>query len=448
MNHPGADETFTDARRRWPGVPELMPDRRLSDDAISHSRNRLSPDAYVEVEGLVARYGQRRARGSDRKRSVLEDVSFEVKKGTVFVLLGQSGCGKSTTLRCVAGLHEPEKGLIALNGRTVFSAERGINMPPEKRSLGMVFQSYALWPHMTVLQNVQFALSGLRRSRLRKAGVASAAAVEALRNVGLHEFANVYPGMLSGGQQQRVALARALVGRPDLLLLDEPLSNLDASIRLELRRSLRETLVEQAMTAIYVTHDYEEALSVGDDIAVMSEGKIVERGAPLELFRRPMTTTGALAVGRGNVIVGDCTGVTDGAATVETRWGTLRCGCALQLTSGLVGKPVNVLIRPSDLEILPDRIPMHSDEDLGSLEGVCSSKSFLGEVAEYEVANGTEQLVVRQMPGDVGLARMSVGEPVNVRLNRLGWIVDAMSSLGSMPVVNRSVEEPLNGRTP
>src|SRR5947199_3903215 len=216
-------------------------------------------------------------------RPAVDGVSFTVPAGEIVVLLGPSGCGKTTTLRCVAGLEHPTDGEISIGGNTVSSPARGILVPPRLRELGMVFQSYAVWPHMTVRQNVVYPLKHRKMTRAD----ANRKVDEVLELVGLAEYADRPVVALSGGQMQRVALARSIVYRPQLLLLDEPLSNLDAKLRLRLRDDLRVILKQTGMTALYVTHDQAEAVVLGDRIGVMRDGKLLQMGTPGEIYNRP-----------------------------------------------------------------------------------------------------------------------------------------------------------------
>src|SRR5450432_1905268 len=216
-------------------------------------------------------------------RPAVDGVSFAVPAGEIVVLLGPSGCGKTTTLRCVAGLEHPTDGEIKIGGKIVSSPARGIMVPPRSRDLGMVFQSYAVWPHMTVRQNVVYPLKHRKVSRSE----ADRKVAEVLELVGLTEYADRPVVALSGGQMQRVALARSVVYRPQLLLLDEPLSNLDAKLRLRLRDDLRVILKQTGMTALYVTHDQAEAVVLGDRIGVMRDGKLLQMGTPDEIYNRP-----------------------------------------------------------------------------------------------------------------------------------------------------------------
>ncbi|HXE52100.1 MAG TPA: ABC transporter ATP-binding protein, partial [Tepidisphaeraceae bacterium] len=225
----------------------------------------------IRIERLSKRFGDTIA---------LDDINLSVAAGELFFLLGPSGCGKSTLLRLIAGLYQPTSGRIFFNHRDVTP------LPTEQRNAVMVFQSYALWPHMTVRENIQFGLNVRGLSRQQQTQRAS----EALRLVQLEPLAGRKPNQLSGGQQQRVALARALAVRPDCLLLDEPLSNLDAKLRHEMRSEIRRICKEQGLTTIYVTHDQAEALSVADRIAVMEAGRVVQVGAPADLYQNPRSS--------------------------------------------------------------------------------------------------------------------------------------------------------------
>src|SRR6476646_10032479 len=233
-------------------------------------------------------------------RPAIDGVSFAVPAGEIVVLLGPSGCGKTTTLRCVAGLEHPTSGEISIAGRLVSSPERGILVPPRARDLGMVFQSYAVWPHMTVRQNVVYPL----KHRDIPRGEARRMVDETLALVGLSEYADRAVVALSGGQMQRVALARSIVYRPKLLLLDEPLSNLDAKLRLRLRDDLRVILKQTGMTALYVTHDQAEAVVLGDRIGVMRDGRLLQMGTPDEIYNRPADLFVANFTGATNELSG------------------------------------------------------------------------------------------------------------------------------------------------
>src|ERR1700704_2589437 len=245
--------------------------------------------ASVELRGLVKRYGP---------LAVVDNVSLTIEHGRLVCLLGPSGCGKTTTLRLIAGFVEPSAGEIRVGERIVSSAAR--TLPPERRNMSMIFQSYALWPHMTVAENVAYGL------KLRKNDRATIARKlkSILTTTHLEQLADRYPGELSGGQQQRVALARALVVEPETLLLDEPLSNLDANLREEMRFEVRRLHDEYRYTTVYVTHDQSEAMTTADVIAVMNAGKIEQAGSPEEIYDRPRSEFVARFIGSSNVVKG------------------------------------------------------------------------------------------------------------------------------------------------
>src|SRR3989440_5624492 len=246
--------------------------------------------------------------------TAVDRISLEIADGELFTLLGPSGCGKTTLLRLIAGFAAVDGGEIRFGERRV---ER---LPPYARNIGMVFQNYALWPHMTVRGNVTY---GLRLRKLTGAEIARRLAA-GLAKVNLTGLEDRYPGQLSGGQQQRVALARALVLNPDILLLDEPLSNLDAKIRVQVRAEIHTLQRELGITTVYVTHDQEEALSLSDRVAVMRDGRVLQVAAPKELYERPVTRFVADFVGTNNFIAGVCRGVTGDQVLVDTALGLLR----------------------------------------------------------------------------------------------------------------------------
>ena len=261
--------------------------------------------AALLIEDLVKRF----ATG----KPAVDGVSFEVPAGEIVVLLGPSGCGKTTTLRCVAGLEHPTGGRISIGDRVVSEPERGLLVSPRERDIGMVFQSYAVWPHMTVRQNVAYPL----KHRRNGGGDINAKVNDTLELVGLRDYAERPVTSLSGGQMQRVALARSLVYRPQLLLLDEPLSNLDAKLRLRLRDELRRILKQTGMTGLYVTHDQAEAIVLGDRIGVMREGKLLQMAAPGEIYNRPADPFVANFTGAANVLLGKVLAREGERATVD-----------------------------------------------------------------------------------------------------------------------------------
>src|ERR1700709_173976 len=278
-------------------------------------------------------------------RPAIDGVSFAVPAGEIVVLLGPSGCGKTTTLRCVAGLEHPTGGEIGIAGRVVSSPGRGILVPPRQRDLGMVFQSYAVWPHMTVRQNVVYPLKHRKLSRAD----ARKKVDEALALVGLSEYADRPVVALSGGQMQRVALARSIVYRPQLLLLAEPLSNLDAKLRLRLRDDLRIILKQTGMTALYVTHDQAEAVVLGDRIGVMRDGKLLQMDTPDQIYNRPADLFVANFTGATNELTGTMLECNGKFGVVD--FGDGRRGEAALLHTLELGDKVRIAVRPENIRI-------------------------------------------------------------------------------------------------
>jgi iron(III) transport system ATP-binding protein len=278
-------------------------------------------------------------------RPAIDGVSFAVPAGEIVVLLGPSGCGKTTTLRCVAGLEHPTGGEISIGGRVVSSPARGVLVPPRLRELGMVFQSYAVWPHMTVRQNVIYPLKHRKMTRAD----ANRKVDEVLQLVGLSEYAERPVVALSGGQMQRVALARSIVYRPQLLLLDEPLSNLDAKLRLRLRDDLRSILKLTGMTALYVTHDQAEAVVLGDRIGVMRDGKLLQMGTPDEIYNRPADLFVANFTGATNELAGTLVARNGQFGVVD--FGEGRRGEVALLHALDVNDRVRIALRPENIAI-------------------------------------------------------------------------------------------------
>jgi len=330
--------------------------------------------AELVVTGLTRRYGAVHA---------VDDVSFRVADGELLTLLGPSGCGKSTTLFSIAGLDRPDGGQIRVGADVFFDAAAGVHRAPEQRNCGLVFQSYALWPHMTVRDNVLFPL------KLRRFGAAQARdkARWALSLVEMEAYAERYPHELSGGQQQRVALARTLVYEPQVLLLDEPLSNLDAKLRLRARGWLRELQTRLRLTTLYVTHDQDEALALSDRIAVMSGGRIVQLGTPRQIYREPASAFIADFVGHSNILAGAPVRHADGSFGV-----TLGDAQTLALSAAPAGAAtgtVQVAIRPEHITLRPpDAAPAGGN----LLRGRIIQRDFLGTRFEYLVAIGDEVL--------------------------------------------------------
>src|SRR5262245_5269972 len=310
----------------------------------------------VDIRGVVKRFGTVTA---------VSAVDLTVADGELFTLLGPSGCGKTTLLRLLAGFYQPDEGTIRFGDRVVNG------LPPYERRIGMVFQNYALWPHMTVADNVCY---GLRLRRLPSEEIARRLH-EGLRKVNLVGFESRYPGQLSGGQQQRVALARALVLNPDILLLDEPLSNLDAKIRIQVRAEIRRLQQDLRITTVYVTHDQEEALSLSDRVAVMKDGAVLQVGTPKELYERPRTRFVADFVGTNNLLPGD---------VLDRRGDRLVVGTALGRFHGIAG-PAAVGGR-CVLAIRPENVSLGGAAgDDNAASGRIAFASYLGNTLRYDI---------------------------------------------------------------
>ena len=316
----------------------------------------------------------------------VDSISLKVPEGSFFTLLGPSGCGKSTTLRCVAGLETPDGGTIRIGGETVFSSHEKIALPTFRRDIGMVFQSYAIWPHMTVFDNVAYPL---RIKKLTRAEVRRKVE-KSLTAVGLAHLADRPAPNLSGGQQQRVALARALVREPKALLLDEPLSNLDAKLREQMRAEIKRLQSRLGVTTLYVTHDQTEALAVSDHIAVMNGGKIVDLGRPRDIYFRPSSGFTADFVGLANRFNARVTDRGPILAQCETAFGAL--SCVLPQTAG--GDDLTIFVRPEDVIVSRTR----PADAINVLEGVITELVFLGEMLDCHIAVGSQVIRARVHP--------------------------------------------------
>jgi iron(III) transport system ATP-binding protein len=302
--------------------------------------------------------------------TAVDAVTLDIADGELFTLLGPSGCGKTTLLRLIAGFYRPDAGTLSFDERVVNQ------IPPYARNIGMVFQNYALWPHMTVFQNVAY---GLRLRGLSGAALAARVA-EGLRKVNLAGLEGRYPGQLSGGQQQRVALARALVLNPGILLLDEPLSNLDAKIRVQVRAEIRGLQQDLGITTVYVTHDQEEALSLSDRVAVMRDGRVLQVGAPRDLYERPRTRFVADFVGTNNLVAGTARAAEGEVLVVETAWGRLRARATGAIQPG---EPCVLAVRPENVAI--DLRGPATGADGNRVSGRITLASYFGNALRYDV---------------------------------------------------------------
>jgi iron(III) transport system ATP-binding protein len=334
-------------------------------------------------------------------RPAVDGVSFRVDVGEIVVLLGPSGCGKTTTLRCVAGLEHPTMGVISIGGAIVSAPERGVLVPPRLRNIGMVFQSYAVWPHMTVRQNVAYPL----RHRKIAGAEADRKIADVLELVGLSEYTDRPVVSLSGGQMQRVALARSLVYEPQLLLLDEPLSNLDAKLRLRSRDDLRRIIKQTGVTALYVTHDQAEAVVLGDRIGVMRDGKLLQMAPAEELYNRPIDLFVANFTGASNLFAGR-------VLARNGEFGTVEAGDGHRLTAWLPtsiapGQAVNVAVRPENVRCT------ESAGEPNTFTARVAARRYHGTQTVYELAVLGGKLEAIELGTDV---RHPVGSEITVML--------------------------------
>jgi len=334
----------------------------------------------IRLDGLTKHYLT-----EGRQTTVLDGIDLTIPANRIFTLLGPSGCGKTTLLRCIVGLETPDAGEIRIGDEVVWSAERGINVPVERRGLGMVFQTYAIWPHMTVFDNVAYPLQVRRvaRDEIRRR------VAETLAFVQLKGFEGRLATRLSGGQQQRVALARALVAKPRVILFDEPLSNLDAKLREETRKELRTFLSELGITAVYVTHDRVEALALSDRIAVMRAGQIVEIGEPRKIYFAAEHRFVADFIGRASLLQAHITGQERGGTRVESGLGSLLC----RHRDGVPNTQTTLCIRPEDIRVLQEGET--APAGWNAVEGKVASLVFVGEACEGEIAVGETHLLAR-----------------------------------------------------
>jgi iron(III) transport system ATP-binding protein len=341
----------------------------------------------VVVKGLTKRYGNVTA---------VDRLDLTIDEGEFVVLLGPSGCGKTTTLRCIAGLEEISDGTISMGGTVVSSPTR--SLPPEQRAIGMVFQSYAVWPHMTVTQNVAF---GLKLKKLPTAEIDRRVS-EVLELVGLGQLGARGVSQLSGGQQQRVALARAIILEPKVLLFDEPLSNLDAKLRERMRFELRSLQQRLGITSIYVTHDQQEAMVIGDRVVLMNGGRIEQMGDPWTIYHRPATRFAAEFIGLANVLPGQV--VSTGPTVVA-----LDNGLRLESdqTEFGVGDRVELVVRPEHVELAPGTLTGPN-----TFEGRVASLYFLGNLADVTIDVGGISLRCQASPP----RQLPTGHPVGVRI--------------------------------
>jgi len=356
--------------------------------------------AGISIRGLSKSYG------GDADLAAVADLSLDIDDGQFVTLLGPSGCGKTTTLRLIAGFIAPDAGTIHADGRLLSSGTQVV--PPEERGMGMVFQNYAVWPHRTVFENVVFGLK-LRR-------IAAAEARERVKRtlalVNLTGLEDRLPGQLSGGQQQRVALARSLVVEPEILLLDEPLSNLDAKLRERMRGELKELQRRTGITFVYVTHDQSEALALSDRIAVIHGGRLQQLGTPEEVYARPASRVVADFMGLINLLPARMISKEAGRGRLETAtgWTTV----ADVPASAASGQRVEIAVRPEDIRLQPHRDADHGPQDEGHQVATVTECTFLGSIMEYHVTlQDGAVLRVQTHP----IEQFAVGDKVAVRID-------------------------------
>ena len=342
----------------------------------------------LTISNLVKSFGGESRSGGGRVLAV-DDVSLEVGEGEMFTLLGPSGCGKTTTLRSVAGLERPDSGRIVVGDRVLFG--RGINVPANQRGLGMVFQSYAIWPHMTVFDNVAFPLQVRKRSQRPSKREIRERVGKVLETMELDHLADRQATKLSGGQQQRLALARAIVIEPPLMLLDEPLSNLDAKLRENLRYELKRLQRELGITSIYVTHDQIEALALSTTIAVMKDGHVLQTGRPREVYESPNCKFVAEFIGTSNFLRGKVVSRVGDCVEIDTDAGRVQLVSSAQVPAG---EEVLAAVRPESLELSTTGWGNRPNE----WPGTVTNRAFLGEAVDHIVRVGQSSLRVRCNP--------------------------------------------------
>ncbi|HWG00471.1 MAG TPA: ABC transporter ATP-binding protein [Trebonia sp.] len=342
----------------------------------------------IKLTDLAKRYA-----GRSVTANAVDGIDLEIPEGKLVTLLGPSGCGKTTTLRLIAGLERADHGVIEIGGQVVSDPAHRVFVGPHRRPIGIVFQSYAIWPHMTVIENVMFPLR-VARPRPKRAH-ARAAAMQALELVGLEDFADRPAPALSGGQQQRVALARALVREPKVLLLDEPLSNLDKGLRGRMRDEIRAVQQRLGITTLFVTHDQDEALAISDDVVVMNGGHVIERGLPQEIYTYPRNEFTARFLGVSNSLDGVVGTVGPDGATVV--FGTRSMVCA-KCGDVRPGDRVSVFLRPESFRLSRRQ---HSD---GAWRGSIEFSIYHGDCWDYHVRVGDHVLKVRVYQEKVGLS--------------------------------------------
>ena len=358
--------------------------------------------AFLKVEKLSKRFGDHQA---------IDNVSFEIEEKKLFVLLGPSGCGKTTTLRCIGGLEKPDSGFIDIKNETVSNSEEHIFVPAEKRGMGMVAQSYAIWPHMSVFENIAFPLRMAKFDKNLLAGrVEEALDMVQLKGLGARNATD-----LSGGQQQRVALARAIVGRPKLLLFDEPLSNLDAKLREQMRYLLKEIQTEIGITAVYVTHDQSEAMGLGDELIVMNNGKIEQSDQAKSLYNNPKTKFVGEFIGTANMIEGDIIQKDSNSCKISLKNNTNEEIITARISSNSVTEKAVLLFRPEWISI----VKKTRDKQENSIDGAVKTYQYLGDRSELIIETEFADIKASVLDDN----DYTLGEKVTIKINQNKAIV-------------------------
>lgn len=361
----------------------------------------------LSVEDLTKIFGARKSSADEGRVVAVDGISFTVAKGKLFTLLGPSGCGKTTTLRCIAGLERPTAGEIRIDGRVLYSSRSGTWVPGNRRGLGMVFQSYAIWPHMNVWENTVYPLTVVRRSARPSKKEQRERTERVLSIVQLDHLADRRATDLSGGQQQRLALARALIMEPPLLLLDEPLSNLDAKLRVGMRLEVKRLQREVGVTSVYVTHDQVEALAISDSVAVMDHGVIRQIGRPRSIYDRPENLFVADFIGTTNMIGGKVTARSSGGGyIVDTPHGVVEAATGPRAELAL-GADVFVSVRPEHVTLSADEFTPGPNRWRGRI----LTRAYLGEAVDHVIQVGDLEINSRTNP------HVSIAEGVEVTLH-------------------------------
>ncbi|MBH21668.1 MAG: ABC transporter ATP-binding protein [Rhodobiaceae bacterium] len=352
--------------------------------------------AFLKVQNLSKKFDNHQA---------VDNISFEIEEKKLFVLLGPSGCGKTTTLRCIGGLEKPDSGIISINNEIISNNDEQIYIPAEKRGMGMVAQSYAIWPHMTVFENIAFPL---RMANFDKNNL-SARVEDALNMVQLKGLGSRNATDLSGGQQQRVALARAIVGRPKLLLFDEPLSNLDAKLREQMRYLLKEIQTEIGITAVYVTHDQSEAMGLGDELIVMNEGRIEQSNQARTLYNNPKTKFVGEFIGTANLIEGKAVVTSNNSGQINLSSGQNELLIRARISNSSITESATLLFRPEWISIDKET----KDNKDNSMLGIVKNYQYLGDRSELIIETDFADIKAIVIDED----EYKVGDEVRIIIN-------------------------------